>query len=63
MILRSAALALTLTFGFAGLAEAKHKPVAPKHKVAKVKAHSYNAKKANKAAAKALAKRRKQHRA
>lgn len=57
MILRSAALALTLTFACTGLAEAK-RPAAPKHKFVKAKVHKYNAKKANKSAAKALAKRK-----
>jgi len=56
MMLRSAALALTLTFGFSGLAEAKQKTITPKHKTAKAKVSKYKVGKANKA----FAKRRKQ---
>jgi hypothetical protein len=59
MKLRSVALALALTFGFTGLAEAKKPPVYTKHKAPKVKSKKYNAKKANRASKKALAKRRK----
>ena len=55
-MLRSAALALTLTFGFTGLAEAKHKTTTPKHKIAKAKTRKYKTAKPNKA----FAKRRKQ---
>jgi hypothetical protein len=57
-MMRSAALALALTLGFTGLAEAKRKPVVAKHKVAKAKVRKYKAGKANKSA-KSLAKRRK----
>ena len=58
MMLRSAALALALTVGFTGLAEAKRKPAVAKHKVAKTKVRKFKTGKANKSA-KALAKRRK----
>jgi hypothetical protein len=57
-MMRRAALALALTLGFAGLAEAKPKPVIAKHKVTKAKARKYKAGKANKSA-KTLVKRRK----
>ena len=61
MKLRSVAFALALTFGLTGLAEAAKKPVyRPASKASKVRVHKFNAKKANKRAAKALAKRRKQ---
>lgn len=56
MKLRSVALALALSFGLTGLAEAAKKPVYTRHTKAKV--HKYNVKKANKAAAKQLAKQR-----
>lgn len=59
MKLRRVALALALLFGLTGLAEAKKKPVYTRHKVTKAKVHKYNVKKANKAAAKQLAKQRK----
>jgi hypothetical protein len=61
MMLRSAALALALSFGLTGLAEAAKKPVYTRHKAAKVKVHKYNVKKANRKAAKALAKQRRKH--
>jgi hypothetical protein len=60
MKLRRAVFALALILGMTGLAEAKKKPVYAKHKAAKTRvAHKHNAKKANKAANKALAKHRK----
>lgn len=58
MKLRSVALALALSFGLTGLAEAAKKPVYTRHKFAKAKVRKYNVKKANKAAAKQLAKQR-----
>jgi hypothetical protein len=58
MKLRSVALALALSFGLTGLAEAKKKPVYTRQKISKLKVHKYNVKKANKAAAKQLAKQR-----
>lgn len=61
MKLRGIALALALTFGLTGIAEAKKKPVYTLHKAGKTKVHKYNAKKANRAAAKQLAKQRKRH--
>lgn len=61
MKLRSVALALALSFGLTGLAEAAKKPVYTRHKAPKAKVHKYNAKKANKAAAKQLAKQRRKH--
>jgi hypothetical protein len=61
MKLRSVALALALSFGLTGLAQAKKKPVYTRHKASKVKVHKYNVKKANKAAAKQLAKQRRKH--
>lgn len=57
-MMRRAALALALTLGFTGLAEAKRKPVITKHKVAKAKVQKFKAGKANKSV-KALVKRRK----
>ncbi len=62
MKLRRVALFLALTFGLTGLAEAKKKPVYAKNKAPKThvqKHKKYNAKKANKASQKTLAKRRK----
>jgi hypothetical protein len=62
MKVRSVALALALAFGLTGLAEAAKKPVYTR-KASKVKVRKYNVKKANKAAAKALAKQRRKHKA
>ena len=59
MKIRNIALALALVFGVTGMAEAKKKPPVVKHKSSKVRTKKYNPKKANKQAAKALAKRRK----
>jgi hypothetical protein len=61
MKLRSVALALALSCGLTGLAEAAKKPVYTRHKASKAKVHKYNVKKANKAAAKQLAKQRRKH--
>jgi hypothetical protein len=58
MKLRSVALALALTFGLTGMAEAKKKaPAYTKHKSPKLA--KYKARKANKASKQSLAKRRK----
>lgn len=59
MKIRNIAVALALVFGVTGMAEAKKRPPAVKHKSSKLHAKKYNPKKANKQAAKALAKRRK----
>lgn len=59
MILRSAALALALSLGFTGMAEAKKKPAIAKynkHQKLKVKPRKYKANKASKS----LSKHRKQ---
>ena len=61
MKLRSVALALALSCGFSGLAEAAKKPIYTKQKFTKAKVRKYNVKKANKAAAKQLAKQRRKH--
>jgi hypothetical protein len=60
MKLRSVACTLALTFALTGLAEAKKTTRYVPPKTSKLKVHKYNPKKANKAARKALAKRRKQ---
>ncbi len=59
MKIHNIALALALVFGVTGMAEAKKRPPVVKHKSSKVRTKKFNAKKANKQAAKALAKRRK----
>jgi len=61
MKLRSIALALALSFGLTGFAEAAKKPTYTKRKFTKAKVRKYNVKKANKAAAKQLAKQRRKH--
>jgi hypothetical protein len=57
MRLRSAALALALTFSLNGLVEAKTHT--HKHKIVRQKARKHNVRKANRAAAKQIAKQRK----
>jgi hypothetical protein len=59
MKIRNIALALALVFGVTGMAEAKKRPPVIKHKSSKLRTKKFNAKKSNKQAAKALAKRRK----
>ncbi len=59
MKLRRFAFVLLISLGLTGLAEAKKKPVYTKYKASKTRVHKYNKSKANKAASKALAKRRK----